>query len=150
MSRLRFSIRSLLLLVLFVGVAFAALRASNDDWDAGVFGVTLLVFLSSVLLAVHRSGRKRSFWLGFVLFGWAYFGACFVPPVASRLPTTKGLASLDSMILRTTPVREIFADIDRDGDPRPLRRQLLGHEHPLSEPGQRHLHWRGGRSDSGR
>jgi hypothetical protein len=115
MRRFRFSIRSLLILVLFIGVAFAALRASNDAWDSGNFGLTLLILLMSVLLAVHRTDRRRSFWLGFALFGWANLVASLVPTVASRLPTTKGLASLDSMILRTT-WGGVLADLDNDGD----------------------------------
>lgn len=114
MRRFRFSIRSLLLLVLFVGVAFAALRASNDAWDAGIFGLTLSVLLSAVLLAVHRTSRRRAYWLGFALFGWAYLVATLIPPFESRLPTTKGVAYLDSMILRATPVVEFFDGIDHD------------------------------------
>ena len=115
MSLPRYTIRSLLLLVLFIGVSFAGLRASNDAWDAGIFGLTLSVLLSAVLLAVHRSDRKRASWLGFALFGWAYLAATLILPVESRLPTTKGVAYLDSMILRGTPVGEFFADIDHDG-----------------------------------
>jgi hypothetical protein len=36
MRRIRFTIASLLCLVLFVAVGFAALRESNDLWDNGV------------------------------------------------------------------------------------------------------------------
>src|SRR5947209_1102217 len=38
MRQFRFSIASLLGVVLFVGVGIAALRAASDPWDSGVFG----------------------------------------------------------------------------------------------------------------
>src|SRR4051812_42711052 len=90
MARPRFSIATMLLVVLGVGVAVAALRASNDAWDSGIFGLTLLILLTAVLLAVHRTERGRAFWLGFALFGWGYLVASLVPAVVSRLPTTRG------------------------------------------------------------
>jgi hypothetical protein len=98
MSHFRYSIASLLGLVLFVAVAFAALRQADDLWDSAVFSLTVGLFLASVLHTVHRTGRRRAFWLGFAVVGWAYLIARLVPPVESRLLTTKGLAYLDSKI----------------------------------------------------
>jgi hypothetical protein len=92
----RIRIASLLGLVLFVAVAIAALRASDDAWDSGVFGATVVSLLLAVLLSIHRDGRRRAHWLGFALFGWAYVVGCLVPGVAERLPTSKGLAFLES------------------------------------------------------
>src|SRR4051812_16073568 len=97
MARPRFSIAALLLVVIAAGVAVAALRASTDAWDGGVLGVPLLALLTSVLLAGHRRGRRRAFWLGFALFGWAYLVMSLVPPIEARLPTTRGLGLLDSL-----------------------------------------------------
>jgi hypothetical protein len=96
MRRLRFTIANLLGVVLFVAVAVAALRAASEAWDGAVLGLTLLALLVAVLLAVHRADRRRAFWLGFALFGWAYLVAALVSPVEPRLPTTKALAYLDS------------------------------------------------------
>ena len=79
MRRIRFTIASLLGVVLFVAVAFAALRAATDAWDSGVFGLTLGLLLTSVLLAVHRAGGRRAYWLGFALFGGTYLGASLIP-----------------------------------------------------------------------
>jgi hypothetical protein len=45
MRHIRFTIASLLIVVLFVAVGFAALRESNDLWDSGVFTVTLVRWL---------------------------------------------------------------------------------------------------------
>lgn len=94
----RFTIRTLLGIVLFVAIAIAALRAADDAWVSGVFGLTLLILLTAVLLAVHRTDRRRAFWLGFALFGWAYLIVSLIPPIESRLPTTMGLAFIDSKI----------------------------------------------------
>jgi hypothetical protein len=98
MARPRFTIAGLLGIVVFLAVGLAALRAATDAWDGGVFGVTLALLLVSVLLAVHRTGRRRAYWLGFALFGWAYLVMSLVPPVEARLPTTKALAYLDSKV----------------------------------------------------
>ena len=42
MRRFRFTIASLLVVVLFVAVGFADLRESSDLWESGVFTLTLL------------------------------------------------------------------------------------------------------------
>jgi cell division protein FtsW (lipid II flippase) len=70
MRSFRFHIASLVILVLGLGIAFAALRDSNDTWDSSVFALSVGVLLASVLLAIHRSEKRRAFWLGFAIFGW--------------------------------------------------------------------------------
>jgi hypothetical protein len=98
MTRFRFSIASLLGLVVFVAIAITALRAASDSWDSALFTTTLAMFLVSVLLTVHSAGRQRAFWFGFCLFGWAYLLASLVPQIEPRLLTTKGLAWLDAKV----------------------------------------------------
>jgi hypothetical protein len=98
MRRFRFHIGGLLILIILLGVGFAALRESNELWDSGIFTLTLGALLVSVLLAVHRTGAKRAFWIGFAFFGWAYLGLTLIPSIESRLPTTRVLAYLDSKI----------------------------------------------------
>jgi hypothetical protein len=98
MRRPRFTIGNLLVLVLFLAVGLAALRAASEGWDSAVFGLTLLVMLASVLLAVHRDGPRRAYWLGFALFGWTYLALLEIPSVAGRLPTAHALAYIDSLV----------------------------------------------------
>ena len=74
MRRFRFGIGILVILVLFLGVGFAALRESSDLWESGVFTLTLAALLTSILLAVHRTESRRAFWIGFALFGWTDVG----------------------------------------------------------------------------
>lgn len=116
MKRPHFRIAGLLGVVLFVAVALAALRESTELWDSGVFSVTLAVLLVSIVLAVYRRDRKRAFWIGFALFGGAYLVASLVPPVESRLLTTKGLAYLGALRPSANFGVEGIAVLDYDSD----------------------------------
>ena len=96
MRRFRFHLGTLLMLVLVLGIGFAALRESNETWDSGIFSITLAVLSVSILLAIHRTGSRKAFWIGFALFGWTDVGLSLVPSIDSRLITTKAFAYLDS------------------------------------------------------
>jgi hypothetical protein len=96
MRRFRFHIGSLLILVVLLGVGFAALREANDLWDSVVLSAAAGVLLVSVLLVIHRKAEKRAFWAGFALFGWGYVGLTLMPSIEPRLLTTQALAYLDS------------------------------------------------------
>jgi hypothetical protein len=96
--RLRFNIATILGVILLFGVGFAALREANDYWDSGLLTLTLGVLLVAVLLAIHRIEAKRVYWIGFAIIGWCYLALAQVPPLESRLLTTKALAYLDSKI----------------------------------------------------
>lgn len=115
MQRFRDSIASLIGVVGLVAVAAAGLRAATPDWDSGLLGVTLVVLLVGILLAIHRQGRKRAFWLGFAIFGWVTLGASLVPSIAERLPTTKGLTRLAALDRIIRPANINFIDYDLDG-----------------------------------
>ena len=115
MRRFRFHLGTLVMIVLLFGVGLAALRESNDSWDSGILSVTLGVLLISVSLAVHRNESRRAFWLGFALFGWVYLGLSLIPPIESRLITTKALAFLDSKVKRSLPGGLAYFDYDNDG-----------------------------------
>jgi hypothetical protein len=93
--------------VLFVALAMAGLRIGNAAWDRGTLGLALALLLTAVLLAVHREGSTRAFWLGFALFGWAYLGASLIPAVESRLPTTSGLVALRSLVVEDEPTVQV-------------------------------------------
>jgi hypothetical protein len=96
MRPVRFTIANIVLAVAFVAVAIAALKEPTDWWDCGLFSLTLASLLLSTLMAVHRTGQARAFWMGFSLFGMAYLVASLVPPVETRLITTKGLYYLEA------------------------------------------------------
>ncbi len=112
MHRFRFNIASLLVVILVLGVGFAALRESSDLWESGVFTVALAALLISILLAVHRRECKRAFWLGFAVFGWIYLGLSVVPSIESRLMTTKALTLLDSRVPGRSSAFRLYATIN--------------------------------------
>lgn len=97
MSRLHFSLGTLLLAVLSAGVAFAALRSPSDTWASALFTLAVALLLVATLRAVHRRDHIRAYWLGFALFGWAYLILSLVPETTPRLATT-GL--LDALFAR--------------------------------------------------
>jgi len=84
MRHIQFTIASLLVVVLFVAVDFAALRESRDLWESGVFSLTLGILVMSILFAIHRTGSKRAYLLGFALLGTTDFGLSQVPSIESR------------------------------------------------------------------
>ena len=116
MRRFRFHIGTLLATVLILGIAFAALRESNQIWDSGAFTLTLGILLTSVLLAVHRIEKRRALWLGFALFGSAYLGLSLVASIEPRLITSKVLAFIDSKLPRSVSGAFEYFDYDNDGD----------------------------------
>jgi hypothetical protein len=111
MRRFRFHLGTLVILVLLLGVSFAALRESNANWESSIFSLTLAVLLISILLAIHRTEKRRAFWLGFALFGWIYLVLILMPSIESRLITTKALAYLDSKM----PGRSMVYAINSSG-----------------------------------
>ncbi len=99
MPKFRLNIASLLVVIFILGIGFAALRESTELWQSGTFTLTIGVLLISTLLAVHRTGKRRAFWLGFALFGSVYLGLSLVPSIESRLIMTKMFVYLDSGVL---------------------------------------------------
>ena len=71
--------------------------------------------MTAVPLAVHRTDRRRAYWLGFALFGWAYLVASLIPQIGPRLPTTMGLAYLGAARPVAIPQGVAVADFDSDG-----------------------------------
>jgi hypothetical protein len=112
MRHFRFSIASLLLVVLFVAVGFAALRESSDLWESGIFSLALASLLTSILLTVHRTESRRAFWIGFTVFGWGYLGLSLVGSIEPRLMTTKALAYLDSKVPGRSPAFKLYATMN--------------------------------------
>jgi hypothetical protein len=117
MRRFRFSIASLLGVVLFISVALAALRASTAAWDGCLLGLAFLLLLTATLLSFHRTRRKRAYWLGFALFEWTYLAAILIPPIESKLPTTKALSYVESKLPSQEAVSTVLYRMLVSGDP---------------------------------
>ncbi len=67
------SIAGLLAYVMFIAIGLTSLINANRLW----FSVMFLIYLGSICFAtvgaVLRRGPARAFWMGFALFGWAFF-----------------------------------------------------------------------------
>jgi hypothetical protein len=98
MKRFRFTIANLLIIVLFLGIAFAALREASDIWDSAVFSLVQGTVLLSILRAIHGTGGGRAFWLGFAICGGAYLWLSVMPLFEFRLVTTHALLYVDSKL----------------------------------------------------
>jgi hypothetical protein len=69
----RYSIGSLLILIAIAAVGMAALRYPSRLWASTIYTVAAVVLISGVSNAILGNGVRRAYWLGFSLFGGAYF-----------------------------------------------------------------------------
>jgi hypothetical protein len=79
MSRIRFSMTSLMLFVVLCAVTFAVFRFSSGIWSSILFSLVILVLFTSVIAATYSAGSQRAFWVGFALFGCGYWFVVHVP-----------------------------------------------------------------------
>jgi hypothetical protein len=66
----RISVRTLMALVILLGLELAALRSCSVFWFKTSYSLTLASLFVAILAARFRDG---TFWFGFALFGWGYF-----------------------------------------------------------------------------
>jgi hypothetical protein len=79
MARLRITVASLMILVVYLAFALAALRDSSYLWLRTVNTIVVAILFIAVLAAKHCSRSRSAFAFGFALFGWGYFFLVFGP-----------------------------------------------------------------------
>lgn len=87
----RFSIRSLMAIVVAAAIAVAALRNADDYWAGGLLLGTSLFIGVATVGAVYHSGPRRAGRLGFAVFAGGYFALAFLglsDQNLGKLPTT--------------------------------------------------------------
>src|SRR5579872_5520229 len=72
MGKLRFTLAGLMGAVLVAAVGLAALRNPTESWAGGMLLLTCGTLALAVIGAITRRGARRTWWLGFGLFGWGY------------------------------------------------------------------------------
>ena len=72
MNRLRFSLAQLMAIVLYLGFGFAALRNADEFWACAANTLAIISIAAALVCASARSGRARTPWVGFAVFGWTY------------------------------------------------------------------------------
>jgi hypothetical protein len=69
----RFSIATLLTVIALSGVGLAALRSPSPLWASAIYTVAAVAIVAAASSAILGRGARRAYWLGFSLFGGAYF-----------------------------------------------------------------------------
>jgi hypothetical protein len=69
---MRYRLSTLLVAMVWVGLVCLALRSPSYFWSDGLFAGLVLMLLTSVLVAIYRTGRLRATAIGFVIFGLGY------------------------------------------------------------------------------
>jgi hypothetical protein len=122
MSRLRFTLAQLMVVVLFIGFGFAALRNADEFWASVTYTLAFLMISVAALAALARKGRTRMVWAGFAIFGWARLlvGALplsaksvFRQPLAPGLLSELAFAHVWSYLLTPTAFHiQVFSSLD--------------------------------------
>jgi hypothetical protein len=100
----RFTILSLMGVVLGVAVAAAALRSANNYWAGGLLAATVILIGTAALGAVYSAGSRRAARLGFVIFAAGYFALAFLglfDQIRAMLPTTRLLTYIHDLAAST-------------------------------------------------
>ena len=75
----RFSIRTLMAVIVVFAVGLAALINANSLWAAMMLLISLAAVGIDVMGAVILRGGEHSWWAGFAFFGGAYLALAFAP-----------------------------------------------------------------------
>jgi hypothetical protein len=79
MTRLRFTIGGLIVVVVVAAIGLAAIRSGSAAWAGAMLSITFFAMICSFLgIALGRAGR-RVYWSGFALLGWSYLLLVYVP-----------------------------------------------------------------------
>ena len=79
MNRLRFTLAQLMAIVLYLGFGFAALRNADEFWASATYTLAITLIAGALVGAFARSGRARTPWVGFAVFGWTYLLIVHLP-----------------------------------------------------------------------
>jgi hypothetical protein len=107
----RFTILSLMGLVVVLAVGIAALRQADDDWAGGMLLAAPLFLCIALVGGLCGREASRSRRLGFASFGWAYFALAFLglsDDNLARLPTSRLLQYVHQQVVGTLPMNVTF------------------------------------------
>jgi hypothetical protein len=90
----RFSIRSLIVLIVVFAVGLAALRNANELWAGMLLLVALAAVGVAVMGAVILRGKERDWWAGFAFFGGGYLALAIGPWLSDTFQPQLGTTHL--------------------------------------------------------
>jgi len=85
MTRLRFSIGGLIVVVAVAAIALAAIRSGSAAWSGAMLSITFFAMICSFLGIVLGRARRRVYWSGFALLGWSYMLLMYVPWLSENI-----------------------------------------------------------------
>lgn len=101
MTRPRVTISRMLIAIGFAGIGLAALKSASEPWASAAYTTVLVLLGVGLVGALLRRGRRRTFWVGFAVFGWGYWCLMFVHPsssVAWGIPVQPDAASAPRLV----------------------------------------------------
>jgi hypothetical protein len=111
--RFQFRLGTLLLAMVWLGIACAALATPTKFWAGVVFSIATVSLPLSVLFIIHRRGPTRAFAIGYLIFAGLYWGVWLLeddvnhgPGADYKLPTTR-LSARIYMQYQATRTRQI-------------------------------------------
>src|SRR5262245_55246379 len=105
MSRIQFSMASLMAVVAVFAATFAALRSDSQIWSKALFTAVVLVLLLAIPCAIYANQMRRAFWIGFIVVGWVYSILAFGSSLMSQKLLGSELANyLAPKLQQTTTV----------------------------------------------
>jgi hypothetical protein len=98
----RFSIRTLMAVIVVSAVGLAALRNANELWATAMSLVVLIAVGVAVLGAVILRGKERFCLLGFAVFSCGYFVSALTPLLESQFGRAPLLSHLHEAVFAST------------------------------------------------
>jgi hypothetical protein len=87
MTRPRLTIAQLMIVILWVGFGFAALRNANQFWASATYTIAIISILAALLFAFANKGKARMTSAGFAVFGLANLFTDLLPDLSVSLGT---------------------------------------------------------------
>lgn len=86
MFRFRFSLLHFLIVITLLAIGLGALASGSRLAASGVYSLFLVLICLALAGAIIVRGESRAFWIGFAVFGWAYFFLAFDAASPSSQP----------------------------------------------------------------
>lgn len=107
---LRFSIRGLIALVFLIGFSLAALRGASLGWATASLLLALIALCTMTAGALTGRRAGRAPWVGFAVFGWAYFLLHFGP--TAQWKGGYGPAHLTTWAIDSIIIPRVFPELE--------------------------------------
>jgi hypothetical protein len=85
MTRLRFTIGTLVLVVAVAAVGLAAIHSGSAAWAGAMLSITVFAMICSLLGIALGRAMRRVYWTGFAILGWSYLLLMYVPWLSDNI-----------------------------------------------------------------